>query len=434
MSLALTRPTPRGWCPGALRPMESGDGLIVRLRPRCGAFTTSELHLVAELSARYGNGSIDLTRRANLQLRGLREADLPHLWEALAAAGLLDESAEAESVRNVMVSPLAGLAPDEIADPRPIASRLERLLAGDDRLWELPGKFGFGVDGGGAFTIAGERADIRLRTVQANSPKMALGLDRKDGVDWVGTTGPDDAAVVAVKAALGFLDVRGDQKDRLRDLADPDYDRLRTALAAELTPDPAPCPALPEVTGRNRTLGILSQDGDLSQDGNPFAFAFAAPFGRIEAKHLRTMAEIADETGIPEMRLSPWRTLYAPLPDPASGEALAMAAIDAGFILDESDPLLAIDACPGVSGCRQTHLDTRQAARALAPHIKRLGVCSCHVSGCAKGCARSTPADLVLVGSGQDYGVSRGATAQAAPCAVVPQTQIPRLLRLFETL
>ncbi len=61
----------RGWCPGALRPMESGDGLIVRLRPRCGTLRAADVRAIADIAARYGNGLIDLTRRANIQMRGL---------------------------------------------------------------------------------------------------------------------------------------------------------------------------------------------------------------------------------------------------------------------------------------------------------------------------------------------------------------------------
>ncbi|HWK32367.1 MAG TPA: precorrin-3B synthase, partial [Hyphomicrobium sp.] len=161
--MTLQQPTVRGWCPGALRPMESGDGLIVRLRPRAGAFRCTEFMAMAELSVRYGNGLIDLTRRANLQLRGITPEGLPGLWNALRALGLLDANAQVESVRNVMVSPLAGCDPDEIIDPRPIARRLERGLADYAELWRLPGKFGFVVDGGGRCSLDGERADIRLR-------------------------------------------------------------------------------------------------------------------------------------------------------------------------------------------------------------------------------------------------------------------------------
>ncbi|MFD0986312.1 precorrin-3B synthase [Methyloligella solikamskensis] len=430
MSGTPSSPAPRGWCPGALRPMESGDGLIVRLRPRGGAFTTPALRVIADLAARYGNGQIDLTRRANLQLRGLRDADLPALWEALSATGLLDESAEAESVRNVMVSPLAGLAPDEIADPRPVARALENRLTSDERLWSLPGKFGFSVDGGGAFSIANERADIRLQVVtKKGETTMALGLDRLEGVDWVASTTVDQAATMASAAAHLFLEMRrtapqSGEARRLRDLAEADYLILRTRVASVL-PTLA-CPPL--TTSPDRSLGILERNGAA------FALAMAVPFGRIEAGQLHRLATEETRLGIPQVRLSPWRTLYAPLIDHGAGDALAAMAAEAGFILDAADPLLAIDACPGAPGCGRTHLDTRQAARDLAPHLKRLGVFSCHISGCAKGCARSRAADLVLVGSGDGYGLNRDATAQESPRAVVPRTQLSRLRHLVETL
>src|SRR5690349_10110447 len=101
----------KGWCPGALRPMPSGDGLIVRIRPPCGAFTLGQAAALADLAQSLGNGHIDLTRRANLQLRGLGEARLPALHAALRKLMLLDRDAETEAGRNVMVSPLAGLDP-----------------------------------------------------------------------------------------------------------------------------------------------------------------------------------------------------------------------------------------------------------------------------------------------------------------------------------
>ncbi|MET0407687.1 MAG: precorrin-3B synthase, partial [Hyphomicrobium sp.] len=63
----------KGWCPGALRPMRSGDGLLVRIRPRAGAFSLSALSTIAEVAAGFGSGEIDLTNRGNLQIRGISE-------------------------------------------------------------------------------------------------------------------------------------------------------------------------------------------------------------------------------------------------------------------------------------------------------------------------------------------------------------------------
>ena len=41
----------KGWCPGGLRPMASGDGLIIRVRPWCGAFTLEQAAGLAEIPA-----------------------------------------------------------------------------------------------------------------------------------------------------------------------------------------------------------------------------------------------------------------------------------------------------------------------------------------------------------------------------------------------
>ena len=62
----------KGWCPGARRPMPSGDGLIARVRPHGGCLPVTALEHLADAAARFGNGQIDLTRRANLQIRGIR--------------------------------------------------------------------------------------------------------------------------------------------------------------------------------------------------------------------------------------------------------------------------------------------------------------------------------------------------------------------------
>ena len=63
----------KGWCPGALRPMLSGDGLVVRVRPYGGRLDATQAAGLADLAERYGNGLIDVTSRANLQIRGVSE-------------------------------------------------------------------------------------------------------------------------------------------------------------------------------------------------------------------------------------------------------------------------------------------------------------------------------------------------------------------------
>ena len=97
----------KGWCPGALRPMRSGDGLVVRVRPRAGRLDATQANCIAELAERYGNGLIDLTSRANFQIRGVSDEGHAPLIEELARLRLLDPDPESEARRNILVTPFS---------------------------------------------------------------------------------------------------------------------------------------------------------------------------------------------------------------------------------------------------------------------------------------------------------------------------------------
>lgn len=250
----------KGWCPGVLRPMQSGDGLLVRVRPWCGALRLDEAQGLADASERFGNGHIDLTRRANLQIRGLSDASVQRLQEAVDRLGLVDRDAEAEAGRNIMVSPLAGIDPAE-ADIRPIAHALADLLASNRMLRHLPSKFGFLVDGGGPVSIAGERADISLKVLGRT---IAVGLDTPTGTDWVGSTSVDGAAEVATAIARIFIGLAGEQ-GRLRDLGEGSFSRLRAIVHKGLDP-----------------VGNLSVGSRRLIGAKGSAVGIAAPFGRLE--------------------------------------------------------------------------------------------------------------------------------------------------------
>lgn len=153
----MSAPIVQGWCPGAHRPMMSGDGLVVRVRPRLARLTAPQALGLCELAERFGNGTIDLTNRANLQLRGVQEADHQPLLAELSALGLLDAEPGIEVRRNILTSPLY-----QVGD---LTARLVQELI--DRLAELPAlpaKFGFAIDTGPERLLAGDSADIRVET------------------------------------------------------------------------------------------------------------------------------------------------------------------------------------------------------------------------------------------------------------------------------
>jgi precorrin-3B synthase len=402
----------KGWCPGALKPMRSGDGLIVRVRPRCGMFRPDELVVLAEAAQRFGNGHIDLTRRANLQIRGVGEESLPGLHDVIGGLGLLDPTPEGEAVRNLMISPLAGVDPAEVLDIRGIALEIARLLVSERALWALPSKFGFIVDGCGTLTLADERADIRLTAIRNGAnPSVAIGIDTQAGIDWLGSVSPAAAATAAMETARAFLEVTPNKmRQRVRDLSAKGFASLRSAMRSRLDP----LTVVPEKTAGSsvRRVGLL----DLGP--GRFAVGIAAPFGRVETDQLRILAGEMAAFGVKEIRLSPWRILYAEVPSASAGNAVLNAARAVDLITDPDDPLLRIEACPGAPACRSTRLDTRGDARRLAALSSRFGFeGTVHVSGCAKGCAKSAAADLVLVGAEDVYGIVRNGTAGDRPAS-----------------
>ena len=149
-----------GWCPGALRPMPSGDGLIVRVKPRGATLSPAQAIGIAAAASSLGNGALDLTRHANLQIRGASDASLPGLTEALDRLGLLDPDIGAETRRNVMMSPLAGFDPEALFDIRPVVAALEDRLVADAGLAAMPAKFGFSVSDGGRLPLGDVGADV----------------------------------------------------------------------------------------------------------------------------------------------------------------------------------------------------------------------------------------------------------------------------------
>ena len=101
----------RGWCPSTLRPMETGDGWLVRLHPPGAAFTPAQLVRIAALARQHGNGLIEISARGNMQLRGVTAESHPALVATLLSERLVDEHDSDGPQRLTLTSPLASPSP-----------------------------------------------------------------------------------------------------------------------------------------------------------------------------------------------------------------------------------------------------------------------------------------------------------------------------------
>lgn len=191
-------------CPGVFRPWPAEDGGLVRVRLVGGRITPAQLLSLSAFAGEHGDGDLHLTNRANLQVRGLPLADdlLPTpVADALVGTGLVP-APEHDLVRNVLVSPLTGLAGGR-ADLRPVAAELDRLLCASPRLAALPGRFLFVLDDGRG-DLAEHTADLGLVTLDEESAQLRIG-----STGWGDVVSLDDAAARLVSMALAFLDHRG---------------------------------------------------------------------------------------------------------------------------------------------------------------------------------------------------------------------------------
>jgi len=134
-------------CPGVLRVHDAVDGGLARVRVPGGYLSAAQVSALAAASASFGDGSLDLTSRGNVQLRGLRDGAAPRVAEVLSDAGLLP-SATHDTARNIVASPLLDL--------REVVAELD---AGVQALDPLPGRFLLGV---GSTDVLSVRPDLAL--------------------------------------------------------------------------------------------------------------------------------------------------------------------------------------------------------------------------------------------------------------------------------
>ena len=360
----------KGWCPGALQPMRSGDGFVVRIRPRGGRIDATQAKGIAALAERHGNGLIDLTNRANLQIRGVSEASHSPLIEGLAQLGLLDAEPEAEARRNILVTPF-WTAGDEIMS---IAAELERSLAAGPL--GLPNKFGFAVDCGRERVLAGASADVRIERDTAG--QLIL---RADGAELGRPVARAEAVDSALALAEWFVRSGGVRGSR---------GRMAAHIGAGATPP--------------QTLGGQAKPARSLATPHPGNYPQGAMFGVAFGQMTHTaLCYLGNRVG--GLRMTPWRMMLA--------EGMREMPVQQEFITHADDPILRVVACSGAPRCRQAHADTRAIAAALAPHIvpgTRL-----HVSGCAKGCAHAGPASITLVATSEGFDLVRCGSTRDAP-------------------
>jgi precorrin-3B synthase len=228
----------------------------------------------------------------------------------------------------------------------------------------LPDKFGFVLDIAGAPHLRAASGDVRIeRTKEAGHFWVYA-----DGAS-TGWRGPQAKVIkAAMDLAKWFVEKGGMSNGR---------GRMRTLMQS--------LPTMPEDFTTHLQLLPPAQMPNLGLCDQGLLVGLR--FGNLSADLLDILADQG------ELRLTPWRMVLV-----AGAKALAAHP---DLIIDPRDPSLRIEACIGAPACNQAHGTTYDMAQRLT-HILPVGRFA-HISGCAKGCARTGNCDLTIVAQEGGY-------------------------------
>jgi precorrin-3B synthase len=416
--------------------MPTGDGLLVRLAPT-GAMPLDAFVALCAATRCHGNGTMEVTARGSLQVRGLTPASAPLF--AADLAGLAIAFSEGVPV-------LAGPLPDPtdaVIDAARLAAELRRAIA--ETGLALAPKVSVAVDDGSSLHLDGLAADIRLRAAgTASAPRLHVAL---------GPVLPSAEGTSEAHAELARSPSPACGGGLGRGLSDspPAAEAVWSARQVDVAPDrevgarrerPLPTPppqageggvshaslcrvggpgdigwlgviapewAVDVVLGLLReiaTLGSMARGGDLlctigagalrsrfriepavapsprrqaemvglhHLRDGSAALGIALAFGHAEAGALAELARVAATHGAGSIRPAPDRSLMLIGLELVRAAALAAAAERLGFVARAGDPRRRVAACPGAPACASGLIAARALAAAIAPRLAGLG-------------------------------------------------------------
>ncbi|WP_229830941.1 precorrin-3B synthase [Actinoplanes ianthinogenes] len=412
-------------CPGALRLHAAADGLLARVRLPGGLLTGAQLRSLRELAEKFGDGRLELTSRANVQLRGLQASDAVRLADRLRDAGLLPSSTH-DSVRNIAAPPLAD------SRVRELTGELDAAICGDPGLARLPGKFLFAI---GQVPLAADVAAI--------PDGVRFGL-RFGGWDTGLRVESGRVVEALIVSAHAFLAEREEQRGggaaawRLRELADgAGRVSARVAEALGIVPVDVPVAVPVEVVDPAALIGMVT-DGDqaagppatsgaqaadavateggqaadavateggqaadaVATDGGRAAAGALVPLGRLEGGQMRVLEDAE------RLVITPWRGVLVPGLTTAAARAWIERLAGAGLAVTATSRWTGVTACAGRPGCARSLADVREDAEVASRFVDGLPV---HWVGCARACGSPAGAHVRVEATGGGYTVTRRA-------------------------
>ncbi|MGG6265670.1 precorrin-3B synthase [Leptolyngbya sp. AN03gr2] len=382
-------------CPGLFYGTSAQDGTLIRIRIPGGILNRDQAIAILDLADRWNTPMIQVTNRANLQFRAVRSIPSPEIYTTLQSVGLAAKQPELDHLRNVMASPTAGIDPGEWVDIRSIIQGVDHYIQNTPELAGLPPKFSIGIDGGGSVGIGARPEakwqhrynEIQLSAVSRDRFKLTFGSNRQFYETNVETSDCLSAIVALTETYLNYVQQsQNPKKPRMRDLlrdwgiegflsrVDFEFQSSNTSVSE----------------AKSQHLGIHSQ----KQSEHSYV-GIALKLGWISIDQLKGLIQLAETYGSGELRLTPWQSILLPNISTVQTSTVLTAIKSLDLSADPIDS--AIVACAGKPGCAASETHTQSHALELMHLLDRS--INIHMTGCSKGCAQPSPAEITLLGT-----------------------------------
>ncbi len=390
------------------------DAFMARLRIPGGFLSTYQLREIARVADELTSGYVQITTRANFQIRLIEPRNAPEVLRRIQSVGLHTRGAGADNIRNLTANPTAGIDPVELIDTRPYILDIGARILNDRAFYDLPRKFNIAVDGGGLIGSVEDTNDIGVKAVphgEGVAFRIYLGgaTGHKAFARDLGVIVTPEQMVGVVLALVRVFIAKGNRGDRKKarlkhllekmtlaeylaetekllgfQLARSPYDSEKTRWAAQELPH--------------------SHIGDFPQKQRGLNYVgVTVPVGQITPKQMMRVAELADLHGSGEVRLTVWQNFIIPNVSDAFVPVLKKALAKAGLGTQQSHVASGIIACTGSRYCKFAQSDTKSHALELTKWLEsRVELdqpVNIHFTGCPNSCAQHFMGDIGLLGT-----------------------------------
>lgn len=443
-----------------LRPLRLQNGLYIqrhapmlRIAIAYGMLNSSQLRALAAVSRRYDRGYGHLTTRQNLQLNWISVDDTPRALADLAEVGLHGIQASGNCLRNITSDVLAGIAPDEILDPRPYAELLRQWSTFHPEFTYLPRKFKVALTGTPEDRALAQVHDLAFEVVRAKPHavfrvRVGGGLGRtpvlgpviREELDWFDLL-TYTYAVMRVYNELGRRDnltkarikilVRTVGIDTFRELVEKEWtflrfgpsrlreDDLKRIEASFREPDWSKGRPLDQATSNsiaaresnwtrwlNRNC-LPNRHLDYAAVLIPLKSPNCAP-GDLTSEEMEDIAYLADHFSQGFIRVSHAQNLVLPAVVKADLPALYLALKSRGLSAAVGGLLGDMVSCPGGDYCSLANARSIPIAKDISSRYEsldaqeELGPIDLRISGCMNSCGHHHIGHIGILGVDKD--------------------------------